>query len=368
MNAQSTALFAPPRVVRRDLGDGAFVLASGHTLGACPDHLCLYLDHWADVAPDRVFLAERAGDGWRTLDYCSARKHARAVAAALLNRGLTADDPVMVLSDNSIDSALLQLGALIAGIPFAPVSPAYSLLSRDFAKLTTIHALLRPGLIFAQDGAALEPALNVMGSQAEIVVSRNPPSNRSVTLFEQLVRPVPMDGTTGAYPELTPDTIAKILFTSGSTGTPKGVINTHRMLCSNQEAIAVMWPFLERHPPVIVDWLPWNHTFGGNHNFNLILRNGGTLYIDGGKPAPGSVETTIANLKEISPTLYFNVPRGFDMILPALEADTVFRDHFFSKLDIIFYAAADVIGTFSSRDARDKASRRSQVLWGKAAA
>jgi len=343
----SEDFFAKPRVAREDLADGGCVLRSSVALEPYPDTLCHDLEHWAAAAPDRIFLAERSGaGGWYSLDYATVRRKARAIAAALLGRDLSLHRPVMILSDNSLDSALLQLGALYAGVVFAPVSPAYSLMSRDFSKLKAICALLEPGLIFAEDGVLFARALDALDlpppdrGGPEIVVSRNAPPDRAVTEFTALAGAGATDSVDAATAAIGPDTVAKILFTSGSTGEPKGVINTHRMLCSNQQAIRQMWPFLKNRPPVIVDWLPWNHTFGGNHNFNLILKNGGTLYIDAGKPAPGLVEKTIANLREIAPTLYFNVPRGFDMILPALEADTGFRDHFFSNLDLIFYAAA----------------------------
>ncbi|MGH8722500.1 MAG: AMP-binding protein, partial [Burkholderiales bacterium] len=212
------------------------------------------------------------------------------------------------------------------GVPVAPISPAYSLLSKDFAKLKQIFELLRPGLVFAADAEKFAPALAAVGATSTPVsklLETNPGSTLEV-----------------AFSRLTPDTVAKILFTSGSTGAPKGVINTHRMLCANQQMLAQVWPFLEDREQTLVDWLPWNHTFGGNFCFNLTLRNGGTLYIDGGKPAPGLIETTARNLKEVSPTLYFNVPRGFDLLLPFLEKDAGLRKSFFRDLDMLFYAAA----------------------------
>ncbi|MEM1046420.1 MAG: feruloyl-CoA synthase [Pseudomonadota bacterium] len=343
MTDPQSDLFATPRVTRRDLADGAFVLSADDPLRAYPETLQAHLDRWASETPESWFLAERnaAGD-WAPLTYSEARSKGRAIASGLLRRGLTADTPIMILSDNSIDSALLQFGALYAGIPFAPVSPAYSLLSQDFQKLHHIRALLEPALVFARDGTMFARAIGALGlDDTRVVVSVNPPEGRSVAAFADLIDAAPDNARVdAANAAVDGDTIAKILFTSGSTGEPKGVINTHRMMCSNQQAIAQMWPFLERRPPVILDWLPWNHTFGGNHNFNLVLRNGGTLYIDAGKPVPGLVERTIANLRDVAPTLYFNVPRGFDMILPALESDPAFRDFFFSELDLIFYAAA----------------------------
>ena len=225
-----------------------------------------------------------------------------------------------------MDHALLALGAMHVGVPVAPISPAYSLMSKDFAKLKYIFELLKPGLVFAAEPEKFAPALAAVGATST-PVSRLLETNPGSTLEV-------------AFSRLTPDTVAKILFTSGSTGLPKGVINTHRMLCANQQMLAQVWPFLEDKVQIIVDWLPWNHTFGGNFCFNVILRNGGTLYIDNGKPAPGLAELTAKNLREISPTMYFNVPRGFDLLMPMLETDAGLRANFFRDLDMVFYAGA----------------------------
>jgi feruloyl-CoA synthase len=333
---------APPRVERENLAGGAFVLRSIEPLQPYSDNLCIFLQKWARETPDQIFLAERGADGeWVKVSYADAHKKVRAIAQSLINRGLSGDTPIMILSDNSISHGLLALAAMYAGIPVSPVSPAYSLMSQDFAKLKHIHGVLQPKLVFVENGQLFSKALAALPlAGAEIVVADAEPDNLPVTKFSELLSTTPSDDVDQALARIGPDTIAKILFTSGSTGLPKGVINTHRMICSNQQAIAQMWPFIEARPPVLLDWLPWNHTFGGNHNFNMNLRNGGTLYIDAGKPAPGIVEKTISNLREIAPTMYFNVPRGYDVILPYLEADKTLRDHFFSNLDLIFYAAA----------------------------
>ncbi|MCP4073437.1 MAG: feruloyl-CoA synthase [Hyphomicrobiales bacterium] len=333
---------ASPSVEREDLADGAFLLRSTQSLEPYADNLCVFIEHWACEIPDRVFLGERdAGGEWVTVNYRTARKQIRSIAQSLIDRGLTSDDPVMILSDNSIAHGLLSLGAMYAGIPAVPVSPAYSLISQDFAKLRHIFSTIQPKIIFVKNGSMFTRALLALGlKDVEIVVAGDAPDNLQTTPFSDLTSTVVTNDVDQALRGVGPDTIAKILFTSGSTGLPKGVLNTHRMLCSNQQAIAQMWPFIEKQPPVLVDWLPWNHTFGGNHDFNLILRNGGSFYIDGGKPAPGIVEKTIANLRDIAPSLYFNVPRGYEVILPYLEADEKLRDHFFSKLDLIFYAGA----------------------------
>jgi feruloyl-CoA synthase len=302
------------------------VLRSPQPLGAYPRCVGEWLVQWARQAPERVFLAERQGDAWRKVTYAHALDAARRIGEALLERGLGPDKPLAILSDNSVDHGLLALGAMHAGVPLAPISPAYSLMSKDFAKLKAIAGLLRPGLVWVDDPKKYGAALAAIGAEA--------------TPVAPLLDKPPGARVDEAFARVGPDTVAKILFTSGSTGLPKGVINTQRMLVSNQQMLAQVWPFLEDRVQAIVDWLPWNHTFGGNFCFNMMLRNGGSLYVDGGKPAPGLVEVTARNLKEISPTLYFNVPRGFDLLLPFLEKDAELRRSFFRNLDMLFYAGA----------------------------
>ncbi|MBK6629694.1 MAG: feruloyl-CoA synthase [Betaproteobacteria bacterium] len=335
--------FAPAAVDVERRAEGVRVLHSPQPLEPYARCLGEHLERWAREAPDRCFLAERAGAVWRRLTFGEALAQARAIGAALLTRDLSAERPVLVLSDNAIDHALLMLGAMHVGVPVAPVSPAYSLMSKDFAKVKAIAALLKPGLVYAADGAKFAGVLGALDfGGAEIVIGANPPAGLKATAFADL-RGEPGPEVDQAFAAVGPDTIAKFLFTSGSTGEPKGVINTQRMLCSNQQAVSQLWPFLAQNvngPPVIVDWLPWNHTFGANHNFNMMLANGGTLYIDEGKPVPGLIEKTVANLREVSPTIYFNVPRGFDALIPFLEKDAALRKNFFRDLQLIFYAAA----------------------------
>ncbi|MBV6408488.1 MAG: 2-succinylbenzoate--CoA ligase [Rhodocyclaceae bacterium] len=332
--------FAPPAVDIERRAGGVQVLRSPQSLQPYARCLGEHLERWAREAPERVFLAERAGAGWRRLTFGEALAEARAIGAALLARGLSAERPAMILSDNAIDHALLALGAMHVGVPVAPISPAYSLMSKDFAKVKAIAGLLQPGLVYAADGAKFAGVLGAVDfGGAELVLGANAPAGLKATSFAEL-RAAPGPEVDRAFAAVGPDTIAKFLFTSGSTGEPKGVINTQRMLCSNQQTIRQLWPFLSEKPPVIVDWLPWNHTFGANHNFNMVLANGGTLYIDEGKPVPGLIEKTVANLREVSPTIYFNVPRGFDALIPFLEQDDALRKNFFGELQLIFYAAA----------------------------
>ena len=318
--------FAPAKVEVERRADGSALLRSPQKLGPYSRCVTEWLVEWSDRAPDRVFLAERKGDVWRKLSYREAYGAVRRIGQALLERGLNAEKPVAILSDNGIEHALLSLGAMHVGIPVAPVSPAYSLMSKDFGKLKYIFDLVQPGLVFAADAQKFAPALAAVGAKST-PVSELLETNPGSTLEREFLK-------------VGPDSVAKILFTSGSTGMPKGVINTQRMLCANQQMALQAWPFVQDRPPVLVEWLPWNHTFGGNHNFNLVLRHGGTLYVDGGKPVPGLVETTVRNLKEIAPTMYFNVPRGYDLLLPFLEKDAELRRNFFRDLQMLFYAAA----------------------------
>jgi feruloyl-CoA synthase len=318
---------APPAVELDKRPDGSMLLRSPQKLGAYGRCVTEWLVQWSDKAPERIFLAERGkNDSWRKLTYRETYGAVRRIGQAVLDRNLSAERPVAILSDNSIDHALLALGAMHVGVPVAPVSPAYSLMSKDFGKLKYIFELVQPGLVYAADPQKFAPALAAVGA-------------KSVSVTEML-ETNPGSTQEREFSKVKPETVAKILFTSGSTGIPKGVVNTHRMLCANQQMLAQAWPLVEQRPPVVVDWLPWNHTFGANHNFNLVLRNGGTLYVDGGKPVPGLVETTAKNLKEVAPTMYFNVPRGYDLLLPFLEKDAELRRNFFRDLDVLFYAAA----------------------------
>ncbi|MBV9569452.1 MAG: AMP-binding protein, partial [Hyphomicrobiales bacterium] len=293
--------------------DGTIHARSPVPLGPYPERLTERLAHWATLAPQRLFLAQRGSDGdWRRLSYGEAFTRVRRIGAALLARGLSAERPVVILSDNSIEHALLGLAAMHVGIPYAPISVAYSLMSSDFGKLRHIIELLTPGLVFAAQGETFSRAIAAaVPSESEIVLGDPARQFPKATAFADLAAVEATAEVDAAHASSSPDTIAKFLFTSGSTGMPKGVINTQRMLCSNQAMITAHLPFLDDEPPVLVDWLPWNHTFGGNHNTGVAIHNGGSLYIDDGKPMPGAIERTVRNLREIAPTIYFNVPRGF---------------------------------------------------------
>jgi feruloyl-CoA synthase len=298
-------------------GDGTMIVRSTAALPPYPEKITERLDHWATVAPERTFIAQRGSDGsWRQLTYGKARDRTRSIGQALIDRGLSVDRGVAILSGNDIEHALLALAALYVGVPYAPISPPYALVSSDFGKLRHVLGLLTPGLVFAASGAKFWRALDaVVPSGVEIAVCTESPGDLKVTEFQDLTAAAG-EAVDAAHARVGPETIAKILFTSGSTGMPKGVINTQRMLCSNQAMLAYYFAFFRNEPPVLVDWLPWNHTFGGNHNFGLVLYNGGTLWIDEGKPVGKAIETTVQNLREIAPTIYFNVPKGFELLLP----------------------------------------------------
>jgi feruloyl-CoA synthase len=310
----------PREVLFERRADGTVVLRSPHRLGTYPRKLTERLEHWAAVAPERVFLAQRG----RTLTYAQALERTRRVGQYLLDKQLSPERPLVVLSGNDIEHALLHLGAMYVGIPYAPISPAYSLLSTDFAKLRSIVELLTPGLAFVSQREPFKKALEVV----------------SCEVIDRLEEPRATSAVDEAHARVGPDTIVKFLFTSGSTGTPKAVINTQRMWCSNQAMIQAMLPFFRGEPPVLVDWAPWHHTAAGNHDLGLVLYNGGSYYIDEGKPLPGAIEATVRSLREIAPTWYFNVPKGFEMLLPFLRADAELRARFFSRLKVLWFAGA----------------------------
>ena len=349
-----SATFAPRRtaLVRRD--DGSLLYHSRDKLGDWPKTLAHVFRAAAETHPDRLLIAERdEQDRWCGFTYGEMRTVADGLAQALLDRGLGPDRPLLILSRNSVAHLQLTLGAYTAGVPVIPVSVAYSLMSRDHERIRAIAELTEPGMVFAEDAAAFGPALDAVASLAgnRVVISRG--ERLGVERLADLIHTKPTADVERALAGVGQDHVAKLLFTSGSTGTPKGVINTHRMLCSNQVMLAQIWPFLASEPPILVDWLPWSHTFGANHNMNLVLHNAGTIYLDDGKPAPHLFQRTLTALREIPPTVYVNVPAGYGLLAPALEADPELARRFFSRMQFMFYAGAAL---------NDELARRMRLL------
>jgi feruloyl-CoA synthase len=342
----TSLLFAPPSIAA-DAGDGSVLLHSTEPLGDYPVTVVHSVRAWAAADPGHPLVAERTSAGnWRVCSYGEAVAAADAIGQGLLDLGLGPDRPLLILSGNGVDHLLMTLAAMTAGVPAAPVSVAYSLQSRDHARIRAITDLIRPGAVFADDADRYAPALDAIGHVPAIVRAGGRPGAEQI---ESLMATVPGPAVAAAFEAADPEAIAKILFTSGSTGTPKGVLNTHRMLSANQQMIRQVWPFLAAERPVIVDWLPWSHTFGGNHNVNMMLTSGGTLYVDAGRPVPGLFAASIANLSDVPPTVYFNVPAGYAQLVPALEADPEFAARFFSRLRLMFNAGAALPGALRQR-------------------
>ena len=342
--------FGVTRAVREDRG-GVTYLRAERPLGPYPERMTDRLRHWAEQAPDRTWMAQRApaADGlgpWRHISYAQAWDTAQRIGRSLIDRGLSPDRPVAILSENSLEHALLALGCMTVGVPWCPVSTAYSLMSTDYGKLRHVLDTITPGLVFASDWARYGKAIDaVVGEGTEVVTltpAQRATSKTRSTAFADLAASAPTPAVAAAMAATGPDTIVKFLFTSGSTKLPKGVINTQRMICANQEQIRTSMPSVygTGEPPVLLDWLPWNHTFGGNNNFHAALSNGGSYYIDEGKPTPGLIAQTLANLREIAPTVYYNVPIGFEMIAQAMKADDVLRRNLLSRVRMFFYAGA----------------------------
>jgi feruloyl-CoA synthase len=321
--------------------DGALLLRPRAALGEPPKRLTDCLTHWARSAPERALVARRAANGeWRIVTYRQMYERVQRLAAGLAARSLSPERPILVLSGNSIEHLELGLAAMWIGAPYCPVSPAYSQASVDLGRLRYVLDLLTPGLVAAFDTRAFERALRLVPTDVELVGDADVPS-RAVTPYATLER-APTQQAHDAHARTGAETIAKFLLTSGSTGNPKAVITTQRMLCSNALMLRQPMPFLSDEPPVLVDWLPWSHTFGGSHNVGLVLFNGGTLYIDDGRPTPTGIAETLRNLREISPTVYFNVPKGFELIAHALRDDADLRRAFYARLRAYFFAGASL--------------------------
>jgi len=331
-----------PELEWQERSDGSILIWRNDALGPYPDKITERFAHWAATTPDRIWMAERDDQGgWRQLSYGEAMARIRAIGQVFLDFGLSAERPLIILSDNSIGHALVALGAQHVGIPSAAISPAYAMVSSDFEKLKDIVGQITPGLVFAEDAAPFRAAMAAaFQPDVPVVCLRNPPTDRPAHLLSDLYDVAPGPAVDSAHAAVSPDTVAKFLFTSGTTGSPKAVIQTQRMLCSNQEMIADCYAFLRDDPPIVVDWAPWNHTASGNKVFNMVIYHGGTFYIDKGRPTPNGIRETITNLREVSPTWYFNVPAGYEILVHAMREDEALRDTFFRDLKMLMYAGA----------------------------
>jgi feruloyl-CoA synthase len=338
--------FGVTRVTLKDGVHGTHYLKADQELQAYPDRLTDRFQHWATNKPDQTLFARRVklsngtlGD-WRHVTYAQAWATARNIAQALINRGLNAERPVVILSENSLEHALLALGCMVAGVPFVPTSPPYSLISQDYDKLKHVLRTVTPGMVFASDTRYAKAIAATASSDMEIVMNEGGIEGQQVTSFKALCQTPATSQVDAAIAATGPDTIVKFLFTSGSTKMPKAVINTQRLWCANQQQMMQSMPVLAEAPLVLVDWLPWNHTFGGNHNFGMVVFHGGTMYIDDGKPTPTLMHETLRNLREIAPTVYFNVPTGFEAIALAMKTDDLLRKTLLSRVQMFFYAGA----------------------------
>ena len=338
--------FGVTRVQLRDGVPGTHYMTAEQPLQPFAERMTDRLQHWAATQPDHSFMARRTklADGtlgeWRHITYAQAWQSARNIAQGLIDRGLNAERPVVILSENSLEHALLALGAMVAGVPFVPTSPPYSLVSVDYDKLKHVLKTVTPGLVFASDARYAKAIAATVDASMEVVLVEGDIEGRSVTRFDSLCATPATPAVDAAIQATGPDTIVKFLFTSGSTKMPKAVINTQRLWCANQQQMAQSMPVLAEKELVLVDWLPWNHTFGGNHNFGMVVYHGGTMYIDDGKPTPALIGETLRNLREIAPTVYFNVPTGFEAIANAMKTDDLLRKTLLSRVQMFFYAGA----------------------------
>jgi len=339
--------FGVTRATLRDGANGTHYFRADQDLAAFPERITDRLVHWAKERPDQTLFAQRVknADGslgeWRHVTFAQALDAARRIGQALVDRKLDQERPVLILSENGMEHALMALGCVYAGVAYCPTSPAYSLLSQDYDKLKHVIKTLTPGMVFAYDAHRYERAIQAtVADDVEVVTVTGSVAGRNTTSFDALMATEPTPAVDAAMAATGPDTITKFLFTSGSTKMPKAVMNTQRMWCANQEQMTASMPLLGEGELVLVDWLPWNHTFGGNHNFGMVIYHGGTMYIDDGKPTPALMHETLRNLREISPTVYFNVPTGFEAIANAMKTDEALRKTLLKRVRMFFYAGA----------------------------
>ncbi|MHA6300040.1 feruloyl-CoA synthase [Devosia sp. CAU 1758] len=321
--------------------DGSTIVRSVEELGPYPRAIVDALEAWAHKTPDAMLIADREGEGWRKLSFADVMARIPPLAQALLDAGLSPERPLMILSGNEIEHFQLGMAAIWVGIPYAPISPAYSLVSTDFGKLRHIAGLLTPGMLYASDGARFEPAIEaVFGADVPVIVRTNPLPGRQASLFDDLLATQVTPAVAAAHEAITADTVAKVLFTSGSTGLPKGVITTNRMMACNQQMIRQALAFVEDEPPVLLDWMPWNHVAGGSHNTGIAIYNGGSFYIDDGQPTPARIGRTLENLKTVQPTLFTNVPKAYEFLVAAFDEHPEARRNLFARLKLLQYAGA----------------------------
>jgi len=337
-----TSNFKPHDVSSEQRSDETLLLRSNAEMGDVVDTSADWLHRWSVEAPERIFLAERSGAGWREETYQSTLQKVRAIAASLLARGMGPDTPILIMSGNGVDHGVLTLAAHYVGVPTAPIAEQYALIPAARERLEHAISLVKPSMAYVVDADKFAHAITIDALAGVEIVASDVGSQSGVTGMDTLLQGdsgVDIDAARG---QVTPDSVVKILMTSGSTSAPKGVMTTQRMMCVNQTQIADSLPFLTERPPSVVDWLPWNHVFGGSHNFNMMLANGGSFYIDDGKPLKGLFDRTVENLKMVTGSLVFNVPVGFGMLLQALKSDQDLRQRFFQDLDMIFYAGASL--------------------------
>ena len=321
--------------------DGTTIVRSTEALGSYPRSIVDALATWAAKTPDATLIADREGDGWRSLTFAQVLERIAPLGQALLDAGLSAERPLMIISGNEIEHFLLGMAAIWVGIPYAPISPAYSLVSTDYGKLRHIAGLLTPGMVYASDGARFAAAVEAtFDADLPLIVRTNPPAGRAARLFDDLLATPVTQAVAEAHAAITPDTVAKVLFTSGSTGLPKGVITTNRMMACNQQMIRQALAFLADEPPVLLDWMPWNHVAGGSHNTGIAIYNGGSLYIDDGQPTPARFGRTLENLKLVQPTFFTNVPKAYEFLVAAFDEHPEARRNLFARLKLLQYAGA----------------------------